>query len=91
MKQLTGLDASYLYLETSNAPMHIAGLAIYGTGPVMDGRGPFHVVGSYCGEFVISATAHPQMMPDPACYRDCLQQSFQEPLQASEYFTQEIA
>jgi WS/DGAT/MGAT family acyltransferase len=29
MRQLTGLDASFLYLETPNAPMHISGLAIY--------------------------------------------------------------
>ena len=29
MHQLTGLDASFLYLETPNAPMHISGLAIY--------------------------------------------------------------
>lgn len=29
MKQLTGLDASFLYLETQNSPMHIGGLAIY--------------------------------------------------------------
>jgi len=29
MQQLTGLDASFLYLETPNAPMHISGLAIY--------------------------------------------------------------
>ena len=29
MRQLTGLDASFLYLETANAPMHISGLAIY--------------------------------------------------------------
>lgn len=29
MKQLTGLDASFLYLETANSPMHIGGLAIY--------------------------------------------------------------
>ncbi|MEP5764333.1 MAG: wax ester/triacylglycerol synthase family O-acyltransferase [Halieaceae bacterium] len=29
MQQLTGLDASFLYLETANAPMHISGLAIY--------------------------------------------------------------
>ena len=35
MQQLTGLDASFLYLETANAPMHISGLAIYdqGTAP----------------------------------------------------------
>jgi len=29
MRQLTGLDASFLYLETANAPMHISGLGIY--------------------------------------------------------------
>lgn len=29
MKQLTGLDASFLYLETPNSPMHISGLYIY--------------------------------------------------------------
>ena len=29
MRQLTGLDASFLYLETANNPMHIGGLAIY--------------------------------------------------------------
>lgn len=29
MHQLSGLDASFLYLETTNAPMHVSGLAIY--------------------------------------------------------------
>ena len=29
MQQLTGLDASFLYLETTNCPMHIGGLSIY--------------------------------------------------------------
>lgn len=29
MQQLTGLDASFLYLETANAPMHIGGVGIY--------------------------------------------------------------
>ena len=28
MQQLSGLDASFLYLETSNAPMHIGGVSI---------------------------------------------------------------
>ena len=29
MRQLSGLDASFLYLETNNAPMHISGLSLY--------------------------------------------------------------
>ena len=29
MQQLSGLDASFLYFETPNSPMHITGLAIY--------------------------------------------------------------
>jgi WS/DGAT/MGAT family acyltransferase len=29
MQQLTGLDASFLYLETPTSPMHVAGLSIY--------------------------------------------------------------
>lgn len=29
MQQLTGLDASFLYLETANSPMHVASLSIY--------------------------------------------------------------
>ena len=29
MQQLTGMDASFLYLETPTAPMHVAGLNIY--------------------------------------------------------------
>ena len=30
MQQLSGLDASFLYLETDNAPMHIGGVSILG-------------------------------------------------------------
>jgi len=29
MKRLTGLDASFLYMETPTAPMHVAGLYVY--------------------------------------------------------------
>jgi diacylglycerol O-acyltransferase len=29
VRQLTGLDASFLYLETANSPMHIGGFTIY--------------------------------------------------------------
>jgi WS/DGAT/MGAT family acyltransferase len=50
----------------------------YGTGPVQDGLGLFHVIGSYCGQFTISATSCRVMMPDPDFYRQCLQDSFDQ-------------
>ena len=58
-------------------------VANYGTGPVQDGLGLFHVISSYCGQFVISATSCRVMMPDPAFYRECLQASFDELLTAA--------
>ena len=53
-------------------------VASYGTGPVTDGLGLFHAIGSYCGQFVISATCCRVMMPDLEFYRECLQESFDE-------------
>lgn len=61
-------------------PLYSAGarmLANFGTGPVMDNMGLFHVISSYCGQFSISATACREMMPDPDVYRECLQYSFE--------------
>jgi diacylglycerol O-acyltransferase len=55
----------------------------FGTGPVQDGLGLFHVISSYCGEFTISATACREMMPDPQFYRQCLRDSFTELRQAT--------
>jgi len=41
MQQLTGLDASFLYLETANSPMHIGGLAIYDPSTAPGGKVSF--------------------------------------------------
>ena len=41
MEQLSGLDASFLYLETGNMPMHIGGLAIYDQSTAPDGTVTF--------------------------------------------------
>jgi len=38
MQQLSGLDASFLYLETSKAPMHISSLVIYDPSTAPGGR-----------------------------------------------------
>lgn len=53
-------------------------LSNFGTGPVLDGLGLFHVIGSYCGQFFVSATSCRDMMPDPQFYRQCLMGSFEE-------------
>ncbi len=58
-------------------------VASYGTGPVVDGLGLFHAIGSYCGQFMISVTCCRVMMPDPGFYRECLQESFDELLAAA--------
>ena len=41
MQQLSGLDASFLYLETDNAPMHIASLGIYDPSTAEGGKVTF--------------------------------------------------
>lgn len=58
-------------------------VANFGTGPVQDGLGLFHVISSYCGQFVVSATCCRAIMPDPDFYRQCLQDSFDELLAAA--------
>ncbi|MFK7974674.1 MAG: wax ester/triacylglycerol synthase family O-acyltransferase [Halioglobus sp.] len=58
-------------------------VATYGTGPVTDGLGLFHVISSYCGQFMISATCDREMMPDPDFYKQCLLESFAESLAAA--------
>ena len=42
MQQLSGLDASFLYFETANAPMHIGGVAIYDQSTAPGGRVTFN-------------------------------------------------
>jgi diacylglycerol O-acyltransferase len=51
-------------------------LSNFGAGPLTDGMGLFHAIGSYCGEFSISVTSCRDLMPDPGFYRQCLQDSF---------------
>ena len=71
---ITNVPGPPIPLYSTGAKM----VANYGTGPVMDGLGLFHVISSYCGQFVISATSCRSMMPDPGLYKECLQESFEE-------------
>jgi diacylglycerol O-acyltransferase / wax synthase len=50
----------------------------FGMGPVTDGMGIIHPVYSYNGQIAVSVTACREMMPDPAFYAECLQDSFDE-------------
>ena len=49
-----------------------------GLGPVSDGMGLIHPIVSYCGQLAISFTACREMLPDPAFYTQCIQESFDE-------------
>jgi WS/DGAT/MGAT family acyltransferase len=76
---ITNVPGPQVPLYNTGAKM----LSNFGTGPVMDGVGLFHVISSYCGEFSISATACRVMMPDPEFYRQCLLDSFSALKQAT--------
>jgi diacylglycerol O-acyltransferase len=67
-------------------PLYMAGaemVSLYGFGPVVDGMGIIHPVFSYNGQISISVTSCREMMPDPAFYAECLQQSYDELLDAT--------
>jgi hypothetical protein len=71
---ITNVPGPQLPLYNTGAKM----LSNFGTGPVLDSVGLFHVISSYCGEFTISVTSCRELMPDPEFYRECLQASFDE-------------
>ena len=77
---ITNVPGPPVPLYTTGAKM----VASYGTGPVQDGLGLFHVISSYCGQFTISATSDRAMMPDPGLYKQCLQDSFDELVAAAD-------
>ena len=62
-------------------PLYMAGaqlVAMYGAGMITEGMGLIHPVMSYCGDITISFTSCREMLPDPAHYADCLEESFGE-------------
>lgn len=67
-------------------PLYYTGakmLASFGTGPIMDGNGLFHAIGSYNGSFAVSFVCDRDMMPDPEFYSRCIRESFEELKQAA--------
>jgi WS/DGAT/MGAT family acyltransferase len=62
-------------------PLYIKGAKIlggWGLGPIMNGNGLFHTVGSYCGDVNLGISACRVMMSDPSFYRECIQASYDE-------------
>jgi len=67
-------------------PLYMTGARLvtqYGLGPILDGMGIIHPIFSYCGEITISFTSCREMIPDPAFYAECIQESFDEMLAAT--------
>ncbi len=67
-------------------PLYMTGARLvtqFGLGPILDGMGIIHPVFSYCGEITISFTSCREMIPDPAFYAECIQESFDEMMAAT--------
>ncbi len=62
MDQLSGLDASFLYLETGNMPMHIGGLAIYDQSTAPGGAVTFKEILSFFEKRLHKARAFRQRL-----------------------------
>lgn len=76
-------------LSGPNFPLYHAGaklVAYWGIPTVTDCLGLSHAVFSYCGRISLSASACRQMMPDPAFYIECIEQSFEELLKAAKEY-----
>ena len=62
-------------------PLYMGGAKLVrgiGLGPIADGLGIIHPVGSYNGEVWIGFQACREMLPDPQFYEQCLIKSFEE-------------
>jgi len=67
-------------------PLFFAGaklVTMFGMGPIGDGLGLMHPVTSYVNELVIAVTSCREIMPDPAFYTQCLQDSYDQLAEAT--------
>ncbi len=67
-------------------PLYLAGARLHmlmGLGPIMDMLGLFHAVISGAGKITINFVSCRELMPDPQFYRECLQQAWDELLEAT--------
>jgi len=62
-------------------PLYLAGAKVHllmGLGPLLHMMGLFHAVLSGAGRITINFVSCRSMLPDPAFYQQCLQESFEE-------------
>jgi WS/DGAT/MGAT family acyltransferase len=60
-------------------PLYMSGAKLitqFGMGPVMDGMGIIHPIGSYNGGAVIAFTSCRELLPDPEFYEACIRDAF---------------
>jgi WS/DGAT/MGAT family acyltransferase len=69
---ITNVPGPQIPLYSSGAKL----VAQFGLGPVMDGMGLIHPIGSYNGTAVISFTSCRELLPDPEFYEECIRESF---------------
>lgn len=62
MQQLSGLDSSFLYLETGSTPMHIGSLSIYDQSTAPGGRVTFKEILAFFNERLHKARAFRQRL-----------------------------
>jgi diacylglycerol O-acyltransferase / wax synthase len=76
-----GANTTVTNVPGPREPLYLCGarqVVSAGAGPTVDGLGLIHIVSSYCDDFSVSVTACREMLPDPAAYGDCLDDSFTE-------------
>ncbi len=64
-----------------NVPLYMTGARLvtqFGLGPILDGMGLIMPVFSYGGQITISISSCREMVPDPAFFAECIQESFDE-------------
>ena len=69
---ITNVPGPQVPLYSSGAKLIVQ----FGMGPVMDGMGLIHPIGSYNGSAVIAFTSCRELLPDPAFYEQCIRESF---------------
>jgi diacylglycerol O-acyltransferase / wax synthase len=77
----TGPNTSITNVPGPTVPLYFLGARMvgsWGVAPLSDGVGLFHIASSYTGRLTLSYTADRAMMPDPAVYGECLEESFHE-------------